>query len=180
MNTESALCGSTQPPGASLTSVLGQIGASIGLVRPIGRVSASITSTRVIGRTTYFRKSARLVRFVGFYVVEVVRANLRVAFDVVTPTDYAKPGIVAVPLEARSEVEITSRVPERPAGVDPATGIDRVDLRRAMARLDPDDRALLAGHDTPAACMAMSVVVRMADVLGAASLIDIEGAHIGE
>jgi DNA-directed RNA polymerase specialized sigma24 family protein len=32
----------------------------------------------------------------------------------------------------------------RPGGIDPATGIDRVDLRRAMARLDPDDRALLA------------------------------------
>ena len=34
-------------------------------------------------------------------------ANLRVAFDVVTPTSYARPGIVAVPLDARTDVEIT-------------------------------------------------------------------------
>ena len=31
-----------------------------------------------------------------------------------------------------------------PAGVDPETGIDAVDLRKALARLDADDRALLA------------------------------------
>lgn len=62
---------------------------------------------RVIGRSSYFTRTIGLVRFVGFYILEVVRANLRVAFDVVTPTDYAKPGIVAVPLDARTDVEIT-------------------------------------------------------------------------
>ena len=62
---------------------------------------------RVIGRSRYFTRTLGLVRFTGFYIVEVVRANLRVAFDVVTPTDYAKPGIVAVPLDARTDVEIT-------------------------------------------------------------------------
>ncbi len=50
--------------------------------------------------------------------------------------------------------------------------------RGVTVSLTDRDRALLAGHDTPAARMAMSVVVRMADVLGAAGLIDIEGAHI--
>ena len=62
---------------------------------------------RVIGRSRYFTRTIGLVRFAGFYIVEVVRANLRVAFDVVTPTDYARPGIVAVPLDARTDVEIT-------------------------------------------------------------------------
>ena len=33
---------------------------------------------------------------------------------------------------------------EQAGSVDPATGIDRLDLRVAMARLVPDDRALLA------------------------------------
>jgi DNA-directed RNA polymerase specialized sigma24 family protein len=32
----------------------------------------------------------------------------------------------------------------RAGGVDPATGVDAMDLYAAMARLDPDDRALLA------------------------------------
>ncbi len=62
---------------------------------------------RVIGGSSYFRRTIGLVRFIGFYIVEVVRANLRVAFDVVTPTSYARPGVVAVPLEARTDAEIT-------------------------------------------------------------------------
>jgi RNA polymerase sigma-70 factor (ECF subfamily) len=44
----------------------------------------------------------------------------------------------------RLEVELPSAGIDRPGGIDPATGIDRVDLRRAMAGLHPDDRALLA------------------------------------
>ncbi len=62
---------------------------------------------RVVGRSAYFTKSVLLVRFIGFYIVEVVRANLRVAIDVVTPASRAKPAVVAVPLEARTDVEIT-------------------------------------------------------------------------
>jgi multicomponent Na+:H+ antiporter subunit E len=62
---------------------------------------------RVIGRTSYFTRSVVLVRFTGFYILEVLRANLRVAHDVITPTSYAKPGIVAVPLDARTDAEIT-------------------------------------------------------------------------
>ena len=44
----------------------------------------------------------------------------------------------------RVEVEYISDGPEHPGGVDPATGIDALDLRAALERLDPDDRALLA------------------------------------
>ena len=40
------------------------------------------------------------------------------------------------------------------------------------------DRALLAGEHGPAAQLAMSILVRMADVWGAAELMDITGAHI--
>lgn len=44
----------------------------------------------------------------------------------------------------RLEVEVPLDRTDRAGGIDPATGIDRVDLRHAMDRLDPDDRALLA------------------------------------
>jgi RNA polymerase sigma-70 factor (ECF subfamily) len=44
----------------------------------------------------------------------------------------------------RSEVELTVDASRTPGGIDPAIGIDLVDLRAALARLDPDDRALLA------------------------------------
>jgi multicomponent Na+:H+ antiporter subunit E len=62
---------------------------------------------RVTGRSSYFVKSIRLVTFVGFYVVEVVRSNIRVAIDVVAPNSRARPGVVAVPLDAKTDAEIT-------------------------------------------------------------------------
>ena len=62
---------------------------------------------RVIGRSRYFSKSLALVRFVLFYALDVVRSNVRVALDVVTPASRAHPGIVAVPLDARTALEIT-------------------------------------------------------------------------
>ena len=62
---------------------------------------------RVMGDSSYFGRSALLVRFVVFFLLEVVRSNIRVAVDVVTPTSRAHPAIVAVPLEARTAAEIT-------------------------------------------------------------------------
>jgi RNA polymerase sigma-70 factor (ECF subfamily) len=44
----------------------------------------------------------------------------------------------------RIEVEATRQALPPHAGTDPATTIDLIDLRAALARLGPDDRALLA------------------------------------
>ncbi len=60
----------------------------------------------VIGSSPYFRKVRQAVGFFFFFLREVIRANLRVAYDVVTPTNYMKPGIVAVPLDAKTDMEI--------------------------------------------------------------------------
>jgi multicomponent Na+:H+ antiporter subunit E len=60
-----------------------------------------------VGNSAYFGKSGALLSFAAFYVLEVVRANLRVALDVATPASRANPAIVAVPLEARTDAEIT-------------------------------------------------------------------------
>ena len=62
---------------------------------------------RVTGRSTYFSKSLLLLRFTIFYVVEIVRANIEVAIDVATPSSRARPAIVAVPLDAETDAEIT-------------------------------------------------------------------------
>lgn len=61
----------------------------------------------VVGRSSYFLKLVLLIRFAAFYVYEIARSNVRVAVDVVTPTSRSKPGLVAVPLEARTDAEIT-------------------------------------------------------------------------
>jgi multicomponent Na+:H+ antiporter subunit E len=45
--------------------------------------------------------------FVLFFLREMVVANLRVAHDVLTPRHHMTPGIVAVPLELTSDLQIT-------------------------------------------------------------------------
>jgi RNA polymerase sigma-70 factor (ECF subfamily) len=44
----------------------------------------------------------------------------------------------------RTRFEITTSASQEPGGHDPATGVSGLDLRAAMSRLSPDDRALLA------------------------------------
>jgi RNA polymerase sigma factor (sigma-70 family) len=44
----------------------------------------------------------------------------------------------------RAEIERIVDAPGEPGGVDPATGIDSLDLDAALERLEPDERALLA------------------------------------
>ena len=44
----------------------------------------------------------------------------------------------------RSEVEASTEALPGPTAIDPATGVAALDLRAALARLGPDDRALLA------------------------------------
>jgi RNA polymerase sigma factor (sigma-70 family) len=44
----------------------------------------------------------------------------------------------------RAEIEVVADAAGEPGGIDPATGIAVLDLRVALDRLDPDDRALLA------------------------------------
>jgi RNA polymerase sigma-70 factor, ECF subfamily len=44
----------------------------------------------------------------------------------------------------RAEIEVAADAAHVPGGVDPAAGVMDIDVRDALARLDPDDRALLA------------------------------------
>lgn len=44
----------------------------------------------------------------------------------------------------RAEVEVAIEGTSEAGGLDPATGVTAIDLRAALDRLDPDDRALLA------------------------------------
>jgi multicomponent Na+:H+ antiporter subunit E len=45
--------------------------------------------------------------FIPLFFWEVLKSNLRVAWDVVTPNRWRQPGIVAIPLDATTDVEIT-------------------------------------------------------------------------
>ena len=60
----------------------------------------------LLGDSQYFRNLPLAVRFALFYLRELVLSNLRVAHDVLTPAVYRRPGIIAVPLDAQTDIEI--------------------------------------------------------------------------
>jgi multicomponent Na+:H+ antiporter subunit E len=52
-------------------------------------------------------KVGQVVRFLLVFLKELMVASIRVAYDVVTPTYYMRPGIIAIPLDAKTDLEIT-------------------------------------------------------------------------
>lgn len=55
----------------------------------------------------YFKVFPRVIAFLFFFFYELVKANIQVAADVITPKFYMKPGIIMLPLDAKSNLEIT-------------------------------------------------------------------------
>ena len=58
------------------------------------------------GDDPYFERLPRVLRLAGYFLYQLIVSNLRVLWDVVTPTHTSVPGIVGVPLEARTDLEI--------------------------------------------------------------------------
>lgn len=61
----------------------------------------------VIGPSRYFTKVRQVFGLVFFFLWELVLANLRVALDVSTPRHRMMPAVIAIPLDAKSDAEIT-------------------------------------------------------------------------
>lgn len=60
----------------------------------------------VLRASPYIGRVHRVVGLAGFFLRELVRANLRLAADVATPRFHMRPGILAVPLDATRDSEI--------------------------------------------------------------------------
>jgi multicomponent Na+:H+ antiporter subunit E len=68
---------------------------------------ALYVTRRVTGSPRYFSKMGKIIGLVAFFVWELLLANLRVAYDVLTPRPLMRPGVIAVPLAVQSDNEIT-------------------------------------------------------------------------
>lgn len=55
---------------------------------------------------SYLVRLRRLASFAAFFLWELLKANLRVAHDVLTPRHRMRPGVVAVPLETLSDLQL--------------------------------------------------------------------------
>ncbi len=73
----------------------------------LGYVILGLTLREVPAFSGYLRRVPKIILFAGYFLRELIKSNLRVAYDVVTPTDYMRPAVIAVPLAARTDGEIT-------------------------------------------------------------------------
>jgi len=54
----------------------------------------------------YFSKVPRIISFIFYFLYEMIKANVQVAYDVMTPKYFMRPGIVKYPMNAQTEMEI--------------------------------------------------------------------------
>lgn len=55
----------------------------------------------------YFRIAPKVVAFIFYFLYELVKANIQVAIEVMTPKFKMTPGIVKFPLDAETDLEIS-------------------------------------------------------------------------
>lgn len=60
----------------------------------------------VLGTSPYVGRVHRVAGLAAYFFYELVKANLRLAHDVATPSFHMKPGIIAVPLDATQDGQI--------------------------------------------------------------------------
>jgi multicomponent Na+:H+ antiporter subunit E len=73
----------------------------------LGFLLLFLLSTRgVVGSTTYASRFGRAISFLIFFIRELIVANMRMAYDVLRVESNMRPGIVAVPLDAETDLEI--------------------------------------------------------------------------
>ncbi len=56
--------------------------------------------------TAYFRRLPKTVNLAVYFLKELVVSNLRVLWDVITPKHINRPGIIGIPLTAKTDLEI--------------------------------------------------------------------------
>jgi len=63
-------------------------------------------SSPLYPETGYFKKLPKTLNLAAFFVWELVMSTLQVGWDVITPRHINRPGIIGVPLTARTDLEI--------------------------------------------------------------------------
>lgn len=88
----------------SLTGEWTPLNFLVGLA--LGYVLSSLAQ-RALGTGTYFLKVRQIIGFIGYFLWQLVLANLRVAYDIVSPQHHMRPAVVAVPLDLQGDAQIT-------------------------------------------------------------------------
>lgn len=60
----------------------------------------------VMGDSPYYGKVGQILGFACFFLWQLIKANLRMAYHVVTPHSSLQPAVIGVPLEEMSDIEL--------------------------------------------------------------------------
>ncbi len=72
-----------------------------------GYVCLALMQRHVAVLDGYAQKVPGVVTFLFYFIWQVIKSNAVVAYDVATPRLSIKPGVIALPLEVKSDVAIT-------------------------------------------------------------------------
>ncbi|GGW69950.1 Na+/H+ antiporter subunit E [Alishewanella tabrizica] len=90
---------------AALTDSMNGVGLLVGYI--ISYLVIIFTFKNQPEVRKYRLQVPRLLNFMLFFTKELIMANLKVAWDVLTPTNLMKPGVISMPLRAETDMEIT-------------------------------------------------------------------------
>jgi multicomponent Na+:H+ antiporter subunit E len=71
----------------------------------VGYIALWLTKT-LYGETRYFQRLPKVLILVGYFIKELIISNLQVVWDVITPKHSSRPGIIGIPLDAKTDLEI--------------------------------------------------------------------------
>lgn len=63
--------------------------------------------TRGNRKASYFRMLPKVIAFIFYFLWELLKANLQVAYEVMTPGYHMTPAIIKYPLKVQSDLQIT-------------------------------------------------------------------------
>jgi multicomponent Na+:H+ antiporter subunit E len=94
-------------------------------------------------KLSYFEKTMQFFRFSLFFIKELVLSSWRVSLDVMKPLPYLRPGVIGIPLDAETDLEITmlaNIISLTPGTLSLDVSPDRKTLYiHAMYVVDPED-----------------------------------------
>ncbi len=80
---------------------------NLGLGFALGYIALVLLYPATGTKSSYFQKTMQFVRFILFFTKELVISSYRVAIDVVKPLPLMRPGVIGIPLDAETDLEIT-------------------------------------------------------------------------
>ena len=73
----------------------------------LGYFALTLLHPATAAKASYFQKTMQFIRFALFFIKELIVSSYRVAKDVIKPLPLMRPGIIGIPLDAETDLEIT-------------------------------------------------------------------------